>query len=129
MAGWDRSSVFERARRAILDDLLRLDRLPRSDPLWRTWANDHATLAKLSDYSDRWRKQFPSDPDATWLAAGLNLYYCSNDFASDSWRALHRLGRFEAAWAIEAAAHVQLSSGVPTLAPLVALLMECAKQA
>ncbi len=126
-ARWGRSDVFERARRAILDGLLRLDSLPRSDPLWRPWANDRATLAKLGDYLHRWRQESPADPDAIWLAAALHLYYYDNGFGADSWRALHRLGQFDPAWAIDAAGYVERSSGVPTVAPLIALLRDCAQ--
>lgn len=127
-ARWGRSDVFERARLALLDGLLRLDKLPRNDPLWLNWANHSATVAKLSDYSHRWLQWSPADPDAIWLVAALNLYYCDNDFGCQSWRALHALGKLQAAWAIDAAAYVELSSGVPTAAEVAALLRDLGRQ-
>src|SRR3954452_8897397 len=72
--------VFAPARRAIIDGLLRLDRLPRTDPFWKTWANDRATMAKLQEYSSRLLDEEPADETALWLSAALRLFYCDNDF-------------------------------------------------
>jgi hypothetical protein len=120
----DTSGVFARARCAILNGLVRLDKLPRTNPFWRTWANHRATMTKLQDYSSQLLQENPADEEIIWLAAALSLNYSGNDFASEAWRALHKLGRFNLAWAIDAAAYVELGSGVFTVGALVDLLRE-----
>ncbi|HEY7065119.1 MAG TPA: hypothetical protein VII06_26825 [Chloroflexota bacterium] len=123
-AVWEGSDDWARAERATLDGLLRLNRLPRSDPYWATWANDLPTFAKLGEYAARLRDADSSDIGAIWLAAAGSLYACDNDFGSDAWRALHRQDEFDIAWAIDAAAVVELSSGVPTVEAVGSLIRE-----
>jgi hypothetical protein len=120
---WSRS-VLTRARQAILEALLRLDRLPRGDSFRSTWANSRATMAELDGYCSRLLQENPADEDALWLSAALSLRGCDNDFGSSAWKGLHKLGKLEVAWVIDAAATVELASGVPTIRPLVVLLYE-----
>jgi predicted nucleic acid-binding protein len=118
------SQVFVRARLALLDGLLRLDELPRTDPFWETWANHRATMAKLGEYSARLLEENPADENVLWLSAALSLWHCSNAFGWSAWRGLHALGKFEPGWAIDAAATVELESGVPTIEALATLFRE-----
>jgi hypothetical protein len=127
-AVWADSDVWARAEQAILDGLLRLNRLPRSDPYWATWANDRPTFAKLAEYCTRLRNADPADLGAIWLEVALNLYCCANDFGTESWRALHHNGCFDVAWPIDAAAVVQLYSGVPTVLALTSLVHELGEE-
>ncbi|MFD0852419.1 hypothetical protein ACFQ07_09310, partial [Actinomadura adrarensis] len=58
---------------ALRDGLADLDALSRDDPFWRGWANEHVTVAKLTDHAAQRLAGDPGDRTARLCLIALRL--------------------------------------------------------
>lgn len=113
--------VRARALHAVWDGLERLDALPRSDPFWRG-SNGRATVGKLHEFCCRLLADDPRDARALWTSAGMELWWCSNEFGMIAWSGLHELELLDPRWPVQAALNLQWSSGVISVRGLASFL-------
>src|SRR5438045_2824610 len=90
----DGAGFPSRAKRALLEGLLRLDRLPRDDPFWHN-SNRRATFFKLQDFNRRLVEQDPCDEQALWCQIALAQKDSSGYLSAEAWGQLHRCGKLD----------------------------------
>lgn len=117
------SELLTRARDALLEGLLALDRLDRGDPIW-TQSDGHLRLELLEPYVARWLAQEPASADALWCGVGLALHKYDRSFGCEHWPALKaaRPETFEVRWPILAACFVAAATDVDTAPALAELI-------
>jgi hypothetical protein len=117
------SSVWSHAKRAFIEALHHMETLPPDHPFWKS-ANLSVTWPSFLLYDYTGMPRDAQDKRSWWFRIALDLVSCPNDFSSNAWRALHALGDFQVEWAIDAARHVTMESGVGTVGSLAALITE-----
>jgi hypothetical protein len=110
-----------RVRHAIISGLYRLDALPRSDSFW-IGTNRRPTLGKLDTFAAQLLKSNPTDTEALWLHAALDVL---DGAGVRRWPQLQAHGFLDAVWAINSAINDYWSYGlIHTSAELIRLVKE-----
>ena len=78
-----------------------LNALDRSHVLW-TNTNRRPTVYKLSGFANMLLATNPEDRLALWTLAVLDTFQTSNDFGSEYWKRLWKLGGLDIRWPIRA---------------------------
>jgi hypothetical protein len=98
----------QRVRHAIISGFFRLDTLPRSDSFW-IGTNRRPTLGKLETFAAELLKSNPTDMEALWLHAALDVL---DGAGMRRWPQLQAHGCLDAAWAVNTAINDYLSYGL-----------------
>jgi hypothetical protein len=98
-----------RGMESIRDSLRRLNRLPRTDPLWVN-TNSRPTIYKLPGFCKRILSEEPGDVLSLWTMGSLSVWAFSNHFGQDWWAQLYRLGQLQLIHALHAALLIQITS-------------------
>jgi hypothetical protein len=86
----------------LLGALLRLNELPRTDPLWHN-TNHRPTFYKLVGFGRLLLDRDETDASAWWIFAILPCWTAQNHFGQEAWLELHKLGGLDPRWPICAA--------------------------
>ena len=78
-----------------------LNALDRSHVLW-TNTNRRPTIYKLPDFANSRLATHPEDRLALWTLAVLATFHGSNDFGSEYWKRLWKIGGLDIRWPIRA---------------------------
>jgi hypothetical protein len=121
------TDLVDRLQFSVATGFYRLDSLPREHPFWDN-TNRRPTFGKLSDFADALVAHNPTDQNAAWILAAVEVLYASNTFGLSGWRRLHHMGALDVRWPLDAARHLCLSCGKDPLTLLAELVKECGLQ-
>ena len=97
------------AMTCIFESLRRLNRQPRTDPIWAN-TNNRPTIYKVSEFC---RQILAGDPDdflSLWTLGCMAVWAYGNRFGQHYWKRLYRLGRLELPSALHAALLIQITA-------------------